>query len=372
MNALRALAPPPLRPVPRPSRPQPRTPTPRWSRRHSWHHIIAEALRLVDRTRKTSWRNNDVLIDIAKAQVAVGDLEGARRVAGRIEESGDAWYIVDVLCVVAVAQAHTGDRVGALASLEKSRQAALRLPAKAGPKPGSPRAEALSKTAAAYAQIGDGETSSTVARSIPNQVPGAGAAEVLLTIAKIQAATGDTSGAFARCEEALKLLSHPREAVRYRWTCGDREGAWRAVRETPDTSAAFWSLARAEARAGNLAGALKAVEAIPDDRRRVLALAQLAPLQAKAGDVTGARETASKITDESRRAGAFQAVAWARARSGDLQGAIDEAATEQSPLVRCRMLLGVVEARLGRSTGALALADTTTEQPWDLLPLKPQ
>jgi hypothetical protein len=41
MNALRALAPPPLRPVPRPSRPQPRTPTPRWSRRHSWHHICS-------------------------------------------------------------------------------------------------------------------------------------------------------------------------------------------------------------------------------------------------------------------------------------------------------------------------------------------
>jgi hypothetical protein len=35
INALRALAPPPLRPVPRPSRPQPRTPHPRWSRRHS-------------------------------------------------------------------------------------------------------------------------------------------------------------------------------------------------------------------------------------------------------------------------------------------------------------------------------------------------
>jgi putative ABC transport system substrate-binding protein len=37
INALRALAPPPPRPVPRPSRPQPRTPPPRWSRRHSAH-----------------------------------------------------------------------------------------------------------------------------------------------------------------------------------------------------------------------------------------------------------------------------------------------------------------------------------------------
>jgi hypothetical protein len=39
INALRALAPPPLRPVPRPSRPQPRTPPPRWSRRHSVEHV---------------------------------------------------------------------------------------------------------------------------------------------------------------------------------------------------------------------------------------------------------------------------------------------------------------------------------------------
>jgi tRNA(fMet)-specific endonuclease VapC len=37
INALRALVPPPLRPVPRPSRPQPRTPHPRRSRRHSAH-----------------------------------------------------------------------------------------------------------------------------------------------------------------------------------------------------------------------------------------------------------------------------------------------------------------------------------------------
>jgi hypothetical protein len=35
INALRALAPPSLPPVPRPSGPQARTPQPRWSRRHS-------------------------------------------------------------------------------------------------------------------------------------------------------------------------------------------------------------------------------------------------------------------------------------------------------------------------------------------------
>jgi ATP/maltotriose-dependent transcriptional regulator MalT len=282
--------------------------------------------------------------------------------------------MVDVLCVLAVAQAHSGDKAGALASLERSRQVASRLPADVRFKPGSPRADALRKTAAAYAQIGDGETGSAVAKTIPHEVPSQEylAAEALLEIAKLQVSAGDTSGARVRCEEALKLLTNPREVVRFRWTCGDRDGAWRAVQETPEASAALWGFARAEARAGNLAGALKAVEAIADDRRRILALAELAPLQAKSGDVTGARETASKVTDKSRRAYAFQAVAWARVRSGDLQGAIDEAATEQSPFVRCRMLLGVVEARLGRPTEALTLAETTTEQPWDLLPLRPQ
>ena len=51
INALRALAPLPRAPVPRPSRPQPRTPPPRWSRRHSdrqrarWTHLGGESSR---------------------------------------------------------------------------------------------------------------------------------------------------------------------------------------------------------------------------------------------------------------------------------------------------------------------------------------
>jgi hypothetical protein len=332
---------------------------------------VAEALRLGNEIRTTGWRNA-ALVEIARAQVVVGDLEGTQRVASRIARSGDAWSLVEVLTVLGVARANAGDKAGALESLQRSREAALRLPVEARPKPGSPRGEALARTAAAYGQIGDGDTGSMVARAIPKEAPGREylVAETLLTIARIQARAGDTDGARTRCGEAVRLLSNPADVVRYRWTCGDRAGAWRVLRESPGASTARWGLADAEARAGNLIDALEATEAIPDARSRVLALAALAPLQARLGDVAGARETARKVTDESRRAYAFQAVTWGRARGGDLLGAVDEAAMQQNPLVRSRMLLGVVEAQLGWSTGALSLSDT--RRPWDLLPLKPE
>ena len=118
---------------------------------------------------------------------------------------------------------------------------------------------------------------------------------------------------------------------------------------------------------GNLINALKAAEAIPDDRSRIIALAALAPLLANAGDVAGTRETARKVLDDSRQAYALQAVAWGRTRGGDLSGAVSEATTQRNPLVRARMLLGAAEAQLGWTTRTLSLLETTTERPWEQL-----
>jgi hypothetical protein len=331
---------------------------------------IAEALRLIDGARSAS--APDILVEIVKAQAAAGDVEGARLVADRIARTRDDWYLVEALTVLAVARAHAGDKPGALDSLQTSRDAALRLPTGGGFKPGSPRAEALGTTAAAYGRIGEGDRGAALAGTIPKAASGWEylAAEALLAVARSQAEAGNAAGALARCGEALKLLSRPADVVRYRWTCGDDAGAWRAVRESPSASTALWSLAIAEASAGNLIGAVQAAEAIPDDRNRVLALASLAPLQAKAGDVAGARETARKVTDESRRASASQAVAWGRARAGDVRGAVDDPTAQQDPLLRARMLLGVAEAQLGWSTRALVLSETSTERPWARLPLE--
>jgi len=328
---------------------------------------IAEALRMVQDVRIT--KSPDVLGAIAEALVTVGDLEGALQVASRIVGSGDDWYIVEVLTMLGIARARAGDKASALESLQRSREAALRLPAEARLKPGSPRAEALAKVAAAYAQIGEADTASTVARNIPKVAPGREylAAEALLSVARIQAGAGDIAGASTRCAEILKLQSNPAEVARYRWTCGDRAGAWRILQENPDAATAFGSLSRAEAHMGNLIDALKAAAAIPDDRSRIITLAALAPLQAKVGDVAGARETARKVLDDSRRAYAFQAVAWGRTRGGDLSGAVGEATAQRNPMARARMLLGAVEAHLGWTTETLSLLKTTTERPWEQL-----
>ena len=328
---------------------------------------IAETLRMVPDVQIANW--SDVLVALAEAQAPVGDLEGANRVASRIVRSGDDWYIVEVLTVLGVARARAGDKAGALGSLQRSREAALRLPAKGQLKPGSPRAEALAKAAVAYGRIGEAETASAIARNIPIVAPGREylAAEALLSVARIQAHAGDTVGASTRCAEILKLPSNPADAARYSWTCGDGAGAWRILRENPGAATAFGSLSRAEARIGNLTDALKAAEAIPDDRSRIIVLAGLAPLQAKVGDVAGARETARKVLDHSRQAYALQAVAWGRTRGGDLSGAVGEAMAQRNPLVRARMLLGAAEAQLGWTTRALSLLETTTERPWERL-----
>jgi hypothetical protein len=311
----------------------------------------------------------DVLVTIAEAQVIVRDLDGVDRVASRIVKSGDDWYIVEVLALLGVARAGAGDRAGALEALHRSREAALRLPSAARFKPGSPRAEALARVTAAYGQIGETDTASMIARSIPRVAPGREylAAEALLGVAKVQAEAGDAVGARARCGEIVNLQLIPAEVVRYRWVCGDRAGAWQILRENPGATSAFASLSRAEARVGNIVDALKAAEAIPDDRRRIIALAGLAPLQAKVGDVAGARETAGKVLDDSRQAYALQAVAWGRTRGGDLSGAVGEATMQRDPMVRARMLLGAAEAQVGWTTGALALLETTTERPWERL-----
>jgi len=331
----------------------------------SW--AIAEALRRMQGVRTA--KGPDVLVAIAEAQVLVRDVEGVDRLASRIVRSSDDWYVVEVLALLGVVRARAGDKAGALESLHRSREAALRLPAEARFKPGSPRAEALEKVTAAYAQIGETDTASMIASSIPNVAPGREylAAEALLGVARIQAEAGDAVGARARCTEASGLQPIPAELVRYRWVCGDRAGAWQILRENSRSAGAFASLARAEARIGNLVEALKAAEAIPDDRSRIVVLAALAPLQAKVGDVAGARETAGKVFDESRQAYALQAVAWERARRGDLSGAVGEATMQRNPLVRARMLFGVAEAQLGWSTRALALLGTTTERPWERL-----
>ena len=322
---------------------------------------IAEALRMVDNVRATKCL--DVLIAIAEAQVTVGDLEGAHQVASRIVRSGDDWYIVDGLALQGVAQARAGNKAAALESLHSSREAALRLPAEARLKPGSPRAEALVKVTAAYAQIGESDTASMVARTIPEVARGREylAAEALLSVARVQARAGDTVGASTRCDEILKRQSNPAAVVRYKWICGDRAGAWQTLRENPGAAAALGSLSRAEARMGNLADALKAAEAIPAPGG-IIAL-----LQVKVGDVAGARETAAKMRDDSHKAYALQAVAWGRARGGDLAGAVDEATAQRTSLIRARMLLGVVEAQLGWSTRALSILETTTERPWEPL-----
>ena len=83
----------------------------------------------------------------------------------------------------------------------------------------------------------------------------------------------------------------------------------------------FRSIARVQAKAGDIAGALSTARSIGEDRPRAWALNAVAKVQAKVGDIAGALSTARSIGEGRPRAWALNAVAEAQARAGDSHGA---------------------------------------------------
>ena len=84
--------------------------------------------------------------------------------------------------------------------------------------------------------------------------------------------------------------------------------------EAKDKASAYSEIAKAKARAGDVAGAKATAAQIADKDSRSLAYRNIAEAQAKAGDITGAKATAAQIADESPKSSAYCAIAMANRR----------------------------------------------------------
>ena len=92
--------------------------------------------------------------------------------------------------------------------------------------------------------------------------------------------------------------------------------------------------AEAQAKIGNVPGALKTAVSVGNLRGKAEALRNIALVQAKGGDLKGALETAETIADEKIKAQALRSIAAARAEAGDREGALQTAAGIRDPYLR--------------------------------------
>ena len=226
------------------------------------------------------------------------------------------------------------------------------------------RAEALARIAEAQASAGDaGEARDSLSRALiaaaevdaaayageswiktsPEDVAFGEQARVLSLIARVQADVGDPAGAretFSRAAAAADAIETGStrsaalvEVAKMQIAAGAlpeaRQTLARAdladhVRDFPPL--ALPNLVRAQAEAGDVAGALATARTIPGDEQpteRAHSLALVAAVQAAAGDEPGALVTSGEIESQHYRMGAVRDVGIARAQRGDVAGAWD-------------------------------------------------
>ena len=143
---------------------------------------------------------------------------------------------------------------------------------------------------------------------------------------------------------------------------GDVTGAMATVNAMTDEvqkHSALIDIAVAQAKAGDVAGA-KATANSLDDGGECFTLIKIALAQARAGDQVGARQTFEKALtpagalDSEKKASALSEVATAQARSGDIVAALDtvNAITDSSFKARGMVAIGDAQAQAGDQAAA--------------------
>ena len=233
-----------------------------------------------------------------------------------VDEIAEAASRAEALARIAEAQAGEGEAGEARDSLSRALAAAARVDAAAY------AGESWIKTSAEEVAFGK-------------------RARVLSLIARVQADAGDPGGAretFSRAAAAADGIDtgHVRAAALLEVAKMQvAAGALAEARQTlarADLAGNAWSLldlpelVRAQAEAGDVAGALVTARTIPGDERpreRARALADVAEVQAAAGDEPGALVTAREIESQHYRMRAMRHIGAARAERGDVAGAWD-------------------------------------------------
>jgi hypothetical protein len=144
------------------------------------------------------------------------------------------------------------------------------------------------------------------------------------------------------------------EAVRLAGTIQDPRGL-----------GALRTLATAQARAGDVPGALRSMAAVPtnlpDLQTTSDAWSAIATAQARAGDVSAALATLAKTFPNQSKDDALGGIAARLAAEGDVQGAMATAATIADPTTSDRTLWTIAEGQIrgGDATGALRTLKAT-------------
>ena len=204
-------------------------------------------------------------------------------------------------------------------------------------------------------------------------------ARVFSLIARIQTDVGDTAGAretFSRAVAAAQEYGSAAlvEVARMQVAAGALPEARRTLARADLPGNIFGDLfglpelVRAQAKAGDVAGALATARTIPGDTfswERAQALATVAAARAEAGDVSGALTVVEEIGSEYYRMVAMGDIGRARAREGDVAGAWEavrkiwdeilgdhrlkaDADAKSKVIIVAGTVTGIVEAHLAR------------------------
>ena len=257
-------------------------------------------------------------------------LEAARAVS--LLESGEAKSVI--LARIAETQARAGDQPGA----ELTFREALHLHSLSPRKGSRPNLFSLWEIAEAQARAGD---QAAAARTLKEALRAAAGIQdnvfkafVLRSIAKAQAKTGNVNDAL-KTAAAIKKLGQAMPS-------------------------ALGDIAFAQAEQEYVKRALETASRIEDENRKNLVLRHIAVIQAKRDDVSGARQTLETITDDRAKGHAWAEIARAQARAGDIEDAFRTAAPIEWAVLRTDVFRTIAHAQA--KTGDRAGAATTFEQ----------
>ncbi len=255
------------------------------------------------------------LRDILGAHVEIGDVAGARKVAGHIVAEKVAGHIVaentepfdsDVLSVwvserVATAQAKSGDRESAKETLAAALKTAQ------GMKDAPKRDAALMVIVQSQLGVGDLAGARNTSTSFRSDSP---LVRALTSIAKAEAKSGDSELARETLAAALKTA--------------------RGMKDVPERDAVLMTIVHSQLEVGDVAGAGDASTSFRSDSLLVEALTSIALAEAKSGhkqaarqDFAAALERVQGMEDVSERDSILWVLAEAQGRAGDVVGALN-------------------------------------------------
>jgi tetratricopeptide (TPR) repeat protein len=298
--------------------------------------------------------------DIAEAQARAGDFAAAMETTSGIAE---AQHRIRAYCLVA----QIGAAAGKSEALKDALEAAKKLAASIDL---AQQSEAYETIAEAQARAGEIAAAVETAAHIQDVVP---KAQTYAAIATAQARAGHFTEALRTAGAILEPSNN--QLWKARAYCsiaeveaqvGDIQASKKAFDALKKVAAAlgepysrvevYCMTAEAQAGVGDRAASKKTAELAKQAGARIpawdypegpYARAKISRAQARAGDVAGARQTAAAIRDKYDRAQAYGEIAEAEARAGQVEGVKAWVETLKEPEEVVAVCLGAVEGLLG-------------------------